>query len=176
MAVRERRRGQRRVRELKADLYGSIATLDSIVRKFEEGDLNPTLYKRQLRSLVRDTLTARQLLEAEGSSWEDFLLEEHITERFPEAAGKLQIAEQAVPGHVGKPDVRPAEVFPFDPGILNTAFQKCNGPEYQIRFNAVKDCPAGVLVLVNRGVIRIDPVHSLYGIVQPAGKQGPFQA
>ncbi|MFX1474245.1 MAG: hypothetical protein ACFFCO_02040 [Promethearchaeota archaeon] len=98
MAVGERRRGRRRVQELKADLYGSIATLDSIVRKFEEGDLNPTLYKRQLRSLVRDTLTARQLLEAEGSSWEEFLLEEHIAERFPEASGKLQIGEQAPQG------------------------------------------------------------------------------
>lgn len=94
MAVREKRR----VRELKAELYGSIATLDSIVRKFEEGNLSPTLYKRQFRSLVRDTLKVRQLLEAEGGSWEDFLREERISERYPVAAQKLQMADQAPRG------------------------------------------------------------------------------
>lgn len=99
MAVRERqRRKKSRVPELKAELYGNIATLDSIVEKFEEGDLSPTLYKRQFRSLVKDTLTARQLLESEGSSWEGFLEEEKITQRFPEAVEKLQIVEQAPKG------------------------------------------------------------------------------
>ena len=99
MAVRERRRRKRRkVPELKAELYGTIATLDSIVQKFDEGDLSPTLYKRQLRSLVRDTLTSRQLLEAEGASWEGFLEEEHISERFPVAVDKLQIVERAPEG------------------------------------------------------------------------------
>ncbi|MFX1562418.1 MAG: hypothetical protein ACFFDP_03840 [Promethearchaeota archaeon] len=99
MAVRERvRRKQERVPQLKAELYGTIATLDSIVQKFEEGELSPTLYKRQFRSLVRDTLTTRQLLEAEGASWEGFIKEERISERFPVAVDKLQIEERAPKG------------------------------------------------------------------------------
>lgn len=99
MAVRERKRRKKsRVPELKAELYGTIATLDSIVEKFEEGDLSPTLYKRQFRSLVKDTLTARQLLEAEGASWDGFVKEEQITERFPVAVEKLQIVERAPEG------------------------------------------------------------------------------
>ncbi len=98
MAVRERKRRKSRVPELKAELYGTIATLDSIVQKFEEGDLSPTLYKRQLRSLVRDTLTSRQLLESEGASWDGFLKEEQIADKFPVAIDKLQIGERAPQG------------------------------------------------------------------------------
>jgi hypothetical protein len=98
MAVRERKRRKNRVPELKAELYGTIATLDSIVQKFEEGDLSPTLYKRQLRSLVRDTLTSRQLLESEGASWDGFLKEEQIADKFPVAIDKLQIEERAPQG------------------------------------------------------------------------------
>jgi hypothetical protein len=99
MAVREQpRRKPGRVPELKAELYGNIATLDSIVQKFEEGDLSPILYKRQFRSIVRDTLTARQLLESEGASWDGFLKDERIAERFPVAVDKLQIAERAPQG------------------------------------------------------------------------------
>lgn len=98
MAVRERKRRKSRLPELKAELYGTIATLDSIVQKFEEGDLSPTLYKRQLRSLVRDTLTSRQLLESEGASWDGFLKEEQIADKFPVAIDKLQIEERAPQG------------------------------------------------------------------------------
>jgi len=99
MAVREQpRRKPGRVPELKAELYGNIATLDSIVQKFEEGDLSPTLYKRQFRSIVRDTLMARQLLESEGASWDGFLKEERIAEHFPVAVDKLQIVERAPQG------------------------------------------------------------------------------
>lgn len=99
MAVRERKRRKKsKVPELKAELYGTIATLDSIVEKYEEGDLSPTLYKRQFKSLVRDTLTTRQLLESEGESWDHFVKEEKITERFPVAVEKLQIGERAPEG------------------------------------------------------------------------------
>ncbi len=99
MAVRERKRRKKsKVPELKAELYGTIATLDSIVEKYEQGDLSPTLYKRQFKSLVRDTLTTRQLLESEGESWDNFVKEEQITERFPVAVEKLQIGERAPEG------------------------------------------------------------------------------
>ncbi len=99
MAVRERKRPKKaKVVELEAELYGTIATLDSIVEKFEEGDLQPALYKRQFKSLVRDTIKTRQLLEAEGESWDTFVQDEQITKRFPTAVEKLQIGERAPEG------------------------------------------------------------------------------
>jgi len=99
MAVRERpRKKKHRAPVLKAELFGTIATLDSIVEKFEDGDLPPAIYKRQFRSLVRDTLTTRQLLESEGESWDGFVEEEKLTERFPMAVEKLQIGERAPEG------------------------------------------------------------------------------
>ncbi len=99
MAVRERKRPKKaKVVELEAEVYGTIATLDSIAEKFEDGDIQPTLYKRQLKSLVSDTVKARQLLEAEGESWESFVEEEKIAERFPTAVEKLQIVERAPEG------------------------------------------------------------------------------
>jgi hypothetical protein len=99
MAVRERKRPKKaKVVELEAEVYGTIATLDSIAEKFEDGDIQPTLYKRQLKSLVSDTVKARQLLEAEGESWETFVEEEKIAERFPTAVEKLQIGERAPEG------------------------------------------------------------------------------
>ncbi len=99
MAVRERKRpAKSKVPELKAELYGTIATLDSIVEKFEEGDLQPAIYKRQFKSLVRDSLKTRQLLEAEGESWDSFVEQEKITTRFPMAIEKLKIGERAPEG------------------------------------------------------------------------------
>ena len=99
MAVRERKRPKKaKVVELEAEVYGTIATLDSIAEKFEEGDIQPALYKRQLKSLVSDTVKARQLLEAEGESWDSFVEEEKIAERFPTAVEKLQIVERAPEG------------------------------------------------------------------------------
>lgn len=99
MAVRERKRPKKaKVVELEAEVYGTIATLDSIAEKFEDGDIQPTLYKRQLKSLVSDTVKARQLLEAEGENWETFVQEEKIAERFPTAVEKLQIVERAPEG------------------------------------------------------------------------------
>ncbi|MFW9831830.1 MAG: hypothetical protein ACFFD8_08645 [Candidatus Thorarchaeota archaeon] len=98
MAMRERKRPRKKVTELKADLYSSIATLDSIVEKYEEGDLSPTLYKRQFKSLVSDTLKTRQMLEAEGETWEGFVKEEQITEHFPVAVEKLKIGDLAPEG------------------------------------------------------------------------------
>jgi hypothetical protein len=99
MAVREKKRPKKaKVVELEAELYGTIATLDSISEKFDEGDLQPALYKRQFKSLVRDTIKTRQMLEAEGESWDSFVKEEKITERFPSAVEKLQIEERAPEG------------------------------------------------------------------------------
>jgi len=83
MAMREKKRPKKgKVVELEAELYGTIATLDSISEKFDEGDLQPALYKRQFKSLVSDTIKTRQLLEAEGETWDEFIEEEKITERF----------------------------------------------------------------------------------------------
>ena len=99
MAMREKKRPKKaKVVELEAELYGTIATLDSISEKFDEGDLQPSLYKRQFKSLVSDTIKTRQLLEAEGETWEEFVEEEKITERFPTAVEKLQIGERAPEG------------------------------------------------------------------------------
>ena len=99
MAMREKKRPKKaKVVELEAELYGTIATLDSISEKFDEGDLQPSLYKRQFKSLVSDTIKARQLLEAEGESWDEFVEEEKITERFPTAVEKLQIGERVPEG------------------------------------------------------------------------------
>jgi hypothetical protein len=83
--------------ELEAELYSHIATINSISRNFAEGILDPGMYRRQLRSLIRDAFKTRFLLEKKGFNLERFLEKEKIVEKYPYGAEKLKFAEGIAP-------------------------------------------------------------------------------
>lgn len=83
--------------ELEAELFATIATLDTLTKSLIEGDLDPTLYKRQLRSLMRDAFKARIKLDTLNFSLDKFIKKEQIIEKFPYGAERLRVAEGDIP-------------------------------------------------------------------------------
>ncbi|MHA1232673.1 MAG: hypothetical protein ACTSRP_21215 [Candidatus Helarchaeota archaeon] len=81
--------------EIEADFYSCIATLNSVIKNFEEGKLDPPTYKRQLRSLMRDAFKAQLELKEIDHNIEAFLKRENIIEKFPYAAQKLRLGERS---------------------------------------------------------------------------------
>ncbi len=78
--------------ELEADLYAITATLDTLTKSFNEGELDPYIYKKQLRSLIRDAFKTRMQLDKLNFQLEPFLNREKIIEKFPYGAERLRLA------------------------------------------------------------------------------------
>ncbi len=83
--------------ELEADLYAITATLDTLTKSFNEGELDPYIYKKQLRSLMRDAFKTRMQLDKLKFQLEAFLKREKIIEKFPYGAERLRLGEGSKP-------------------------------------------------------------------------------
>lgn len=97
--------------ELEAELYSCIATIDNLSNSFTDGILDPGMYRRQLRALIRDAFKARFQLTKKGFNLEGFLEREEIVKKYPYGAEKLRFAEGVGPSSSGS-----SETFamPFD--------------------------------------------------------------
>jgi len=76
---------------LESELYANIATLNSISKNFEEGRVDPTTFKRQLRALMKSTFKAKRELEKLGLDVIDFIKNEGILDEFTAAVNKLKL-------------------------------------------------------------------------------------
>ncbi|NPE08355.1 MAG: hypothetical protein GNW80_08755 [Asgard group archaeon] len=83
--------------ELEAELFSCIATIDNLSHSFTDGILDPGMYRRQLRALIRDAFKARFQLQKQGFDLEGFLARENIVKKYPYGAEKLRFAEGVVP-------------------------------------------------------------------------------
>ncbi|MGC9780139.1 MAG: hypothetical protein HZR80_12920 [Candidatus Heimdallarchaeota archaeon] len=83
--------------ELEAELFSCIATIDNLSHSFTDGILDPGMYRRQLRALIRDAFKARFQLQKKGFDLDSFLNREKVVEKYPYGAEKLRFAEGVVP-------------------------------------------------------------------------------
>lgn len=83
--------------ELEAELFSCIATIDNLSHSFADGILDPGMYRRQLRSLIRDAFKTRFQLQKKGFNLDSFLEREKIVRKYPFGAEKLRIAEGVTP-------------------------------------------------------------------------------
>ena len=83
--------------ELEAELFSCIATIDNLSQSFADGILDPGMYRRQLRALIRDAFKARFQLQKKGFDLEGFLARENVVKKYPYGAEKLRFAEGVAP-------------------------------------------------------------------------------
>ena len=83
--------------ELEAELFSCIATIDNLSHRFTDGILDPGMYRRQLRALIRDAFKARFQLQKKGFDLDSFLDREKIVKKYPYGAEKLRFAEGVAP-------------------------------------------------------------------------------
>ncbi|MHA1211096.1 MAG: hypothetical protein ACTSSH_01425 [Candidatus Heimdallarchaeota archaeon] len=83
--------------ELEAELFSCIATIDNLSNSFTDGILDPGMYRRQLRALIRDAFKARFQLQKKGFDLDSFLAREEIVKKYPYGAEKLRMAEGVAP-------------------------------------------------------------------------------
>ncbi len=83
--------------ELEAELFSCIATIDNLSHSFTDGILDPGMYRRQLRALIRDAFKARFQLQKKGFDLDSFLNREKVVEKYPYGAEKLRFAEGVAP-------------------------------------------------------------------------------
>ena len=83
--------------ELEAELFSCIATIDNITQSFVDGILDPGMYRRQLRALIRDAFKSRFQLQKMGFNLDGFLQREDIVRKYPYGAEKLRFAEGVAP-------------------------------------------------------------------------------
>ncbi|NHJ04240.1 MAG: hypothetical protein EAX90_05420 [Candidatus Heimdallarchaeota archaeon] len=83
--------------ELEAELFSCIATIDNLSQSFADGILDPGMYRRQLRSLIRDAFKSRFQLQKMGFNLDGFLDREDIVKKYPYGAEKLRFAEGVTP-------------------------------------------------------------------------------
>lgn len=83
--------------ELEAELFSCIATIDNLSQSFADGILDPGMYRRQLRSLIRDAFKSRFQLQKMGFNLDGFLDREGIVKKYPYGAEKLRFAEGVAP-------------------------------------------------------------------------------
>ncbi|MHA1462091.1 MAG: hypothetical protein ACTSQ0_03375 [Candidatus Heimdallarchaeota archaeon] len=88
--------------ELEAELFSCIATIDNLSQSFADGILDPGMYRRQLRSLIRDAFKARFQLQKLGFNLDGFLDRESIVQKYPYGAEKLRFAEGVAPIPIGE--------------------------------------------------------------------------
>ena len=83
--------------ELEAELFSCIATIDNLSQSFADGILDPGMYRRQLRALIRDAFKSRFQLQKMGFNLDGFLEREDIIKKYPYGAEKLRFAEGVAP-------------------------------------------------------------------------------
>ncbi len=83
--------------DLEADLASCIATIDILSNNFVNGIIDPGMYRRQIRSLIRDAFKTRFQLERLGFDLDKFLNAEKIIEKYPYGSEKLRFAEGVAP-------------------------------------------------------------------------------
>ena len=83
--------------ELEAELFSCIATIDNLSQSFADGILDPGMYRRQLRALIRDAFKSRFQLQRLGFDLDGFLEREAIVQKYPYGAEKLRFAEGVAP-------------------------------------------------------------------------------
>jgi hypothetical protein len=107
--------------ELEAELFATIATLDTLTKSLIEGDLDPTLYKRQLRSLMRDAFKARMKLDKMNFDVDMFVKNEKIIEKYPHGAERLRLAEGRMPSMPNSDEVSVETIGPSFVSVSNIA-------------------------------------------------------
>ncbi|MFX1518828.1 MAG: hypothetical protein ACFFCD_02740 [Promethearchaeota archaeon] len=107
--------------ELEAELFATIATLDTLTKSLIEGDLDPTLYKRQLRSLMRDAFKAHMNLDKMNFNMDTFVKKEKIIEKYPYGAERLRLAEGTMPSMPTSDEVPVATIGPSFVSVSNIA-------------------------------------------------------
>ncbi len=75
--------------EPKANLFSTISAIERIVQNFKSGVLSPSVYKKQLVSLLRDFYDLTTMLSRSGFNVDRFYHEEHIFQRFPQAIERI---------------------------------------------------------------------------------------
>ena len=83
--------------ELEAELFSCIATIDNLSHSFADGLLDPGMYRRQIRSLIRDAFKSRFQLQRMGFDLDSFIEREEIVKKYPYGAEKLRFAEGVAP-------------------------------------------------------------------------------
>ncbi len=81
--------------KLEAKIYSSISTLNVLVETFERGDLDPSIYQKQLRTLLTESIQARLELEKVQFDLDAFIKEEGLKEQFPLGIDRIQMVDGA---------------------------------------------------------------------------------
>ena len=84
---------EEKILNLEADLFASIATLDNLVRSYENSDIEQIAYRKQLRSLIRGIFKTRLELEKVGFNLDDFVKRENLNNRYPKGIKQLMVVE-----------------------------------------------------------------------------------
>ncbi|MHA1754925.1 MAG: hypothetical protein ACTSYR_05365 [Candidatus Odinarchaeia archaeon] len=80
--------------KLESELYANITTLDSIIRNFQEGRIDPASFKRLYKSLMRDVFKTKIELEKLGLDVSDFLKKYNLNEEYKLAVKKLKLESE----------------------------------------------------------------------------------
>lgn len=76
---------------LESELYADIATLQSLSKNFEEGRIDPSTFKRQLKALMKNAFKSKYDLENMGLDVESFIASQGFLEEFNLAVKKLKL-------------------------------------------------------------------------------------
>ncbi|MHA1214948.1 MAG: hypothetical protein ACTSR2_04065 [Candidatus Hodarchaeales archaeon] len=79
--------------ELEAQLYADIASLDLISKTFERGEIDSSLFHRQLKNLLTSIVETRAKLEADYFDIDEFIRKEDLEKKFPLGLAKLRKTE-----------------------------------------------------------------------------------
>jgi ubiquitin-protein ligase len=82
-----------KILNLEADLFASIATLDNLVRGYENSEIEQIAYRKQLRALIRGIFKTRLELEKVGFNLDDFVKRENLDNRYPKGIKQLMVVE-----------------------------------------------------------------------------------
>ncbi|MCE7741025.1 MAG: hypothetical protein GOP50_01080 [Candidatus Heimdallarchaeota archaeon] len=86
-------KGDERILDLEADLFASIATLNTLIEGYEDNEIEQIAYRKQLRALIRAIFKTRLQLEKIGFNLEAFLRREGIEKKYPKGIKQLRNAE-----------------------------------------------------------------------------------
>ena len=79
--------------DVEADLFASIATIDTLSKSFARGMVNGPLYKRQLQGLIKDAFKARMKLNQMDFELSEFIEANNLATKYPSGLQKLELLE-----------------------------------------------------------------------------------
>ena len=80
--------------ELEAELFATIATLDTLAKSYENNEIEQVAYKKQLRALIKDIFKIRMKLERITKfDITEFIEREKLDEKYPKGIKHLRMAE-----------------------------------------------------------------------------------